>query len=455
MTDKCNNGPLQQLYAAATNVQQPLEPFPLFFRNDINCNQGGSFTGFNVFPQLGGKVDCPVDLSNLGTALNCMVTRQGDLDFKSSSTLSELNELPHDKTQGNILAFQQPKDDSSDTGSPFHLYSMYVPFNYKVYFFRDDPRHVALNQVRANGYLVAEPDTIYPNLTQVRLLNANLPFLSITKTTTSIKCSGNRRGVRCTVEGKAGTKETYNAPYVVICRLESMENAIVQMCTNRRQINVGNRSLNFIWEPQTQECDDFMISYCRSSKIKTSEACACFDQQERLNAKYGNELGIPVTCFGSDVTNANETPCAKNNKAYKTSKMIDNTCTVPVCEQTVKVFEGLHETAAAKGITNIKCDTTLVSIPKPREPNEKTSHTGPINNSNSPQEIHEAKIETISRSVPSWPWYLVAGGILVFIIFLFVFARATKVTQVTQGTEDYQDDQDDRDVGTTLDTYDS
>lgn len=402
---QCNSGPIRTLAATATTTSEPLEPFPIFFTDATNCNSGrASLSDGGVFPSL--------------ALPNTMFIEDGDIR-NSNYTLSGVN----------VLDAKDDATSSSIIGSSGNLLSLYVPPNYRVYFFSSDPRHTPVSQCLQEAHANIPPQTTFPSLFDVELTNGSKLLIAR---------DSRNRVITDPDSGAVVHSVKYNAPYVVVCRLESYEDIVRDMCTLNRQVNIGDTTLNDVWTAQTKECDSFMLGYCRSSKTSGDRSCNCFIQQARLNSKYGPEAGVPVTCFGSDVTQGDELPCAQDNKAYKTFEMIQNNCTLPVCQKVVNGSVILQQAAADAGIGSIKCEQQVVQIPKPKSPNEVTGHMGEVNNTTDPQVVYAARTEITTTSIPTWVWGILGGGVFLFIVFLFVYARST-LGQSSQSSDSFDD----------------
>lgn len=383
---QCTDGQLQSQAVLATTVAQPVEPYPLFSLKATNCNAGLASLSDNVFPNVSQSVTFEIV--------------EGDLDPTSKATISKVNDV------------------ETFIGKDGELLSIWVPFNYRVYFFSSDPRHTPTDTLFSEKHLNLAPSTLLESTLDVRLTDGSL-FIE------AKDADGNRVVNSGTIESV-----TYNAKYMVACRLESYERSIVDMCTRGRQLTIGTASLNNVWKAQTEECDAFIRGYCALSNNPDASACRCFSQQERLDAKYGKEAGVPVACFGSDVTEDGELPCSQDNKAYRTQSMIDNECTFPVCQEVVRKNGILQTVAEEKGITSISCVQQSVEMPKPLPPNQRTGHNGVINDSVEPEPVLEARDTLVKTEIPIYVWAILAVGVLLFIAFLVEYVRKSEANPV-------------------------
>lgn len=139
-------------------------------------------------------------------------------------------------------------------------------------------------------------------------------------------------------------------------------------------------------------CDAIMSKLCALTSLNVSKpACACFSDQMELDIDYP-DLNPSVICFGSN--------CAL--EGYRTQTMIEQECSVAICEQFV---EQHGQDISITGKTHIYCDNSIYTLPSPH-PNATVSQT--------PAPTGETTTTTVSIYV----WVLVAAAVLLFILTL-------------------------------------
>lgn len=421
----CYENLLADQAALASQIYNPVPPYPVLYSSP-EC--GGALTGAN-FPLFYFPVDCTVDLNKLDTEgvpppeKNCLrvLDAIGDTfdPLSSSVTLTPL--------EVNVLPGGFQKDGVTSANNIFvdgnaRLYSFYCPPQFKMYFYVGNPMRMTLSAAAAMGYVEIGPGELYsdaclnpialsngdtffdykgtsqPNIPSCRLANCHC---GVDATGGQPYCDSNTSKVDC-----PGVE--HHAPYMVLVRIEEYSNMIEDMCVKNRQIALGTdlNSLNRVWSPQTNGCDNYITNLCQSSDLSQTvykDTCSCYTQQKALNQKYGAALDVPVCCFGEDPSGQITKACAFNTAAYKTGPMLKNCCSFAECQQVVSQSEAMREKATPPG--EIKCDGNLVKFPVP-----STSSAGPI----------PSAIETNKSVIPLYSWIVLGVAITLLLVFIIL-----------------------------------
>lgn len=419
----CNVGLLADLTASSNTVNYPVAPFPVFFSTGGCGGGGGAAAGAN-FPLYYFPVDC----SATGTPLpdnNCLRVldnTDGHLGPTYDQVLSpsQVNVLPNaDNTDNNIF---------SDPSA--RLYSWYVPYGYRMIFFHDDVRVTTLKAAFAsNKYLEQGPNTL--------VVDSCLSFLSLADGSTFFSYGSNQPAnasnvtcplaycAACAVQsgqipagpncpgGPASpqtcTAVTHYAPYFILLKESSFSDLLLDACVQNRTITYGadpNNSLNRVWKPQSPACDNFITALCNVSDVSISpyaELCSCFTQQQALNYQYGNQLQVPVCCFGADPKGDTMKSCTNNPNAYKTGQMLQNCCTYAQCQTLVENNTGMQVKASPPG--EIQCVGSFVQFPV-----VPVTPSAPI----------PSVIVVDRHSIPLYTWIVFAVAIVLLLLFMFV-----------------------------------
>lgn len=362
----CIKRAIAQLAAQAQRVDSVIPPYPVFFKL-ANCLG-------DTFPDETASIDC---------------TKPGQLKIVPWSP-----DLLDTVLTNNQITF---------LNTEVYL-SWYIPPNYVVYFCAANPTGKTLralitqdvvlvhngnhlevdaclsdlkystNVTNPNGYVVKFPITVHDDDIPTGIIAPRYPELCADVT----KYKG------------------YNGcPYLVVVEVEPFNNVIMDMCLRNRQVSIGTHILNNVWKPQTEECDNFVSTHCRTSK--DDDVCACFRQQSKLDVKYGKELGVSACCFGNDDSGEIDKACAFNKDAYKTKEMLNNCCSLVVC----------------KTKDNDDCDPDFTQLPNTKKaPGKPTVPVSPIITS----------LVTYKKVIPRWVWLLFIIDIVVLLLFVFGLA---------------------------------
>jgi hypothetical protein len=137
-------------------------------------------------------------------------------------------------------------------------------------------------------------------------------------------------------------------------------------------------SLNTVWVPQTSGCDNLVSAICKSRAASTQVShtldskfdrlCNCFDQQDRLDQRFGDDRNVSVLCFGHQVTDTPgdfQSACAFSSESYKTRQMQEHICSVGLCEQLQENFivaPGQQPPSCVAGSTVLPGASTLSNV---------------------------------------------------------------------------------------------
>jgi hypothetical protein len=423
----CNETVLAGMAASAQQVDAPIAPFPLFFSN----SQCGGGLG-SSFPSLFLPVTCSDDhtqpLNSLDNCLRILSAANFDRD-KTPITNAQINTLnvitwktdpPHfpdaanQKVQSNIFPGYFDK-----------LYSFYIPPQYTALFFSEpipDGESKTWNGILADvetyhmifGPNHLEVDACRSNLAVQSTTNSPLTFLydiskdiaSQPSAPTSSQCL-NGAATNGPITGQpAGNILNTAARHFILLQNEEFNDMIVGMCTSGREVIVGDTSLATVWFPQSPGCDKFMTNLCQSSSAsgtEYSETCSCFQQQTKLNERFGVDLKVPVCCFGQDDSENIDMSCAFNGKAYKTTEMLKNCCSFAECNKAV--IQGNMGDVSEE--TGVLCQGTFVEFPK------KPKSAIPV--------LPEDTFETNS-DIPGWVWAMFGIGTALLLFFVISLA---------------------------------
>jgi hypothetical protein len=275
------------------------------------------------------------------------------------------------------------------------LYSWFVPPQYKMIFFTEDPSLVpAIEQYQSGNVLEQEPNTLIVNSCLSKLSLANGSYFLKYK-------QPNSTDIINECDLGQGLNDGHTAPYFLIVEQENYTNMIVEMCTSNRNVFIGTNDLQTVWKPQASGCDNFITSLCKYSSLEDTDyndICACFTQQQALDSEYGTDQNVPVCCFGKDSSGDINKSCAFNQNAYKTSTMLSNCCSFAECEQ----LGGSTGSAAV-------CQGSFVDFPV-----APTSNSTSINN----ELINDTTTET-EEYIPNWVWLtFIISSICLFVYMI-------------------------------------
>jgi hypothetical protein len=385
----CNEGVLANMAALAQQVSAPVPPYPLFFSNS-GC--GESLTG-SSFPSYYLPINCPPgDVIPDDSADNCLRVMSGVSRTSTQIQASNINLLPSTAdtgttTQSNIFPASTDK-----------LFSWYVPPNFSMIFFEEDPTGKTVVEMLSQGkgwevsnnYL--QVDSCHSALT---LANGDSFFTAKpTITPTQDDCQDLATATQAWKDAR------HTAPYFILIEEENFNRTIVDMCTADRDVLVGSSSLNRVWFPQSSGCDQYMETLCAATNVAGSEfaeVCSCFTQQAELDRKFGADQRVPTCCFGGDPSGDVNKSCAFNTQAYKTKDMLSNCCSFAQCQ---KVSGSIQNPNDEVGVT---CQGTFVEFPK-------VPAVTPTPQPGDTIEVDEA--------MPGWVWVVFGAGVLFLLLFL-------------------------------------
>lgn len=406
---------LAQMAAGANNTTSPIPLRPIFMAS-FACgtlkpagfpHAGQTLPDYSdnvTFPNVTVPRYCPAGTNTYADAtdvtgpklVNCLRV----LDFDPLDNTHKTAKLT--PNQVNVLA--QAYDASAtklpyntlwldQNGAPLNssfdrtLKSWYMPPNYKAIFFRQNPVNVAPES--AGPYYVASPGSLVTDAftQQVMLSDGVTPFI-----------------------GSANNQAIMNAPYMVVIELESFDSVLIDMCVNNAQTYLGGvqNSLNTVWVPQTNSCDSLLTAICTSNQasdvVKTKIAgrygtlCGCFDQQQKLDQKFGADRNVSSLCFGHLVTsptNDFEHACSFDEDAYKTKEMQNQACTIGVCQDLQQNF------IVAPGQKPPSCTAGKVVLPGSNSLDNVGLNNNSNSGSNTPKPVEE-------WTIPIW-CHIMAG----------------------------------------------
>lgn len=416
----CNETLLAGMAASAQQIDTPIAPFPRFFSNST-CGGGSG----SSFPSFFLPVSCPEDPDVLPDPItNCLriISVVGkDIDSVYVKP-NQVNELKHI-----IATAAEPKYASAGSSNIFpgdfdKLYSFYIPPQYKAVFFSSkigvEGKSVGdifkdantYSQVFGGNHL--EVDTCR---TKLMLINSSkftepIPFISdILNTTeqkfpTSDMCLNN--AVASDKTRRSGDQLNTTAPYFILLQTEEFNDMIIDMCVSGRDVVVGTNSLSRVWYPQSSGCDKFMTNLCQISSIeetKYKETCSCYQQKIELDQQFGEDLKVPVCCFGKDPSGDIDLSCAFNSKSYKTKEMLTSCCSFAQCEKAV-VQGNMGNTTDESGVL---CQGTFVEFPK-------------INTTDIPKEPVDTIV--VDSDIPVWVWGFFGAGTILLLLFVIALS---------------------------------
>ncbi len=380
----CQNAILGKVAVSAQQTANPIPPVPLFF-SSAACNAG--LNGV-LFPDPEKSVACPSDPSLVvGPEDNCLRVLSGPESKTKILTKQDVNVLSGPESN----VFSDPDD---------RLFSFYVPPDYEVYFFKEDPRGHSVESLQSSTTLKVSGDTVQVNACRSELClpngetffaaNEAVKLAAIANSATSIITGTTRSRFTTSLFFRSEPYDeqacsdasrfyVHRTPFFVVIRLQEFKRTILDMCLRNRVVHIGTARLNDVWQPQSPGCDAFVTAFCSGSP--QDEVCACFTQQKALDATFGDSAKVPVCCFGTDPDGVQGRSCAFNDQAYKTKDMIDNCCTVAQCSQKSQVLQASNPDA------NVNCiggDRVVL----PEKQTETTLFIEPV--------VHE------TQSVPGW-----------------------------------------------------
>lgn len=372
----CINVPLAKMAVGAQTVYGPTPLYP-FFYSQSECN-GDS----NRFPRYNDPVTCPSNGSPL-LSDNCLRT------FLSTATFSPTQTGIIDQYYVNYLPDNPQNVISNIFEESDRLVGIYVPPNFTVYFFSNDPSVTAPS---ASNYLKVNSGELIVNscASELYLSDGVTKFIEPGPTFT------------CT-----DVNETIcNAPFFVCVENKTFHDVILDMCIKSTPYHLVSTSnfLNSVWRPHEFACDNYIKNMCTTVTEETDEhweTCSCFRQQIELDAKYGVDAKVPVCSFGVDLSGDADKSCAFNTQAYKTSEMMSACASIAECTQTsIDNPDGLS-----------KCESHQIRLPK--ELTETTQE----------EEDIEIPVDTfISKQTPDYVWYFIMGNVVMLVIFIGILS---------------------------------
>jgi hypothetical protein len=425
--DPCNNVLLADQTALASQVQNPLPPFPVFF-NGGQCGGGGAPSA-SSFPLYYFPSDC--SFTTIPTPINNCLRVINDPDFDPfhgpAIDPQFMNVLPGGTDQLGNPANNVFTDPNS------RLYSFYCPPQYEMVFYHLNPMTNTREIATAAGYLHFTGNQLMVDacLSDARL-NNGLRFLNynndpnFTPPCLEAYCNcgkvdgqGNPQifdagPSYCLSPNQASVPcpgVSHNAPYFIVIQRQDYSDIIREMCVNNRKVDLGpdapDNSLNRVWKAQAFGCDTFITNLCTVSDITQSEyaeMCSCYTQQQALNNQYGTSLDVPVCCFGQDPSGDIKKSCAFNSEAYKTNAMLQNCCSFAECQTVVNDSPGMQAQASPPG--EINCQGNFVQFPVP-----------PVTVT-----VLPSVIVTDTSSIPIYVWIVLVIAILLLLLFVVILS---------------------------------
>lgn len=169
------------------------------------------------------------------------------------------------------------------------------------------------------------------------------------------------------------------------------------LCQNRTVFFGGSYPYS-AYGPGTLACDKFVNEYCATSAQNLdSSVCNCIRDQQTLDKSFP-DVDLPVTCLGAN--------CAQSG--YRTSEMIENPCSVVLCDNIVEEF---GNELSANGNGTIFCgNTNFFATPNPT-----------LSFTMAPEES--------GSEFPAWAYVVIFGSLAVVAIVLAVVFSGPSGTQ--------------------------
>ena len=353
LANPCNTGFLRQVTAEASEIQNPVPLYPVFFLKE-RC-------GDAQFPD-------PIKSINCRAGTNCMAITPVGI-YKESAVVAA-------KYVNKFTTMFDPYQ---------YANSFYVPENYKIHFFVQDP---SLTKPSSIVRFTAMQNQLYTNLQARNLIlsDGSTPFYS---------------GI------------TPRITHYVVEKVESFTELLLDMCLYNRQITLGSamNPLNPAWTSKTKGCDNLVKSLCTyadSASVyggKYKKICNCKHQKQQLDTEFGVKNDVPVCCFGKGTDG--KLDCAFDPDAYKSAETIRGCCSFAACQSLVEnPVNNLKQKTSTPGI--IHCDGKDVQFPPKPKPSEA------------------AKVipgsTTTKKEIPKWTWYVVGATIVFLIVFIILLS---------------------------------
>lgn len=422
----CYEGYLKTLQILAMNTNYPFGPYPIFFTSG-QCNNSAA----PDFPNYNIPMSCNAnpDPDQIMAEDNCMrIITDKDFNPYDDKTIDpqKVNVLPFFyQTINGIKEVTINSNDSYFSGNIFPaeqdsnknyihklLISVYVPPTYRIIFYAKDPRTTPKSQ--AFPYLELSPGTLIVNscfskLSLSESIQKANPKYAPDKPEFGPEFFDISTFLYSSVENDCTPENLFHiAPFFVIHEVKTFESVLIDMCVNNTPYNIGSsaNSLNEVWKPQSQACDNFIKIKCLNAKYKNTPMCECFNQQRDLDNEYGEKLKVPVCCFGKSKDGDMKKACPFNSEAYKTSNMLRHCCSFAECQQVVQQSQALKDKNASTG--QIQCVGNLVEFPKFTPTPTVTQITTTL------------VIKDIKEEIPDWVFYFMIFT-AVFVIFAVIF----------------------------------
>ena len=424
----CNNGILKDMLRYASQTSNPVPPFPIF-SSAYPCSSssvdgigtgGGTqyplYTFYRSCPPFSSSTTWSEYVSALNPVDNCVQvysSTTSPIELTTPLAFNQINYLPVyiNHTEGYFIYWNIFLEVTS------LLQMCYVPPNYEVYFFRENPSYGDANPSTIE-YWKLEPGQLQVDFYRFYSNKGNSFLTYVLEDITKLQ------------------KRWFNlGPYVVIRQLYSFSELLLKMCIERIPVYFGipTNLLNNVWEPQTAACDSLVSNVCSNgdaslvvtgSQVTMTDACACFSQQRELNGLFGPNLNVPVCCFGTRTSNGKITDksCSLNEAAYKTEGMLKGCCQLAECQT-------LAEKMPDPGSTNqIQCNGNFVVFPTPTPTTTPTATPSGSNRfmnattTTTTTPTTTPTTETVtSYVIPLWVWGILgAAGLLVLILLILL-----------------------------------
>ncbi len=426
---QCNENVLAQMAASASTLQNPVEPYPMFF-NAENCKSSTAIKDSKddaTFPSHSFTTDCS------GTEIpkadsNCLrIVTDYDNTFNPLAgppiPRQYVNALPSEVrgvTQSNVFSDVKGR-----------LFSWYCPPQYLMVFYTADPSTHTREAATAGGYLLVPPNTVQPNACRtLQSLNNGQYFFKYSGDNNPTGCLAAWCGAcskpedpmpeandfcKTPVAYKDCPAIDHNAPWFVVVKRLEFTKMLLNMCLSSTPYYLGSteNSLNRVWAPQGFGCDALVTNLCygrNPADAKYEEMCSCFAQQKSLDNEFGTDLQVSVCCFGQDASKETNKACFFNKNAYKTNDMLKRCCSFAQCQQIVtetapgKKMQSLTDTPG-----QIKCAGDFVVFPVAKK--------DAVPDTTFPKIFTETVV-----SIPAYVWILLAMGVGFLFLFIFILA---------------------------------
>jgi len=430
-TVSCQEGLVAQMAAMAQQTINPVAPYPIFFTSS-SCGGGGSVASGAAFPLYYFPVDCTMSTLPDPTD-NCLrIIDDPDFDPLTGGQL--------DASYVNVLPVLNPDYTTYAASNVFsdptaRIYSWFIPPYHRIVFYGANPATVVggRDAAVAAGYWDSgnngstQEDACLGGLTLSRQgtnsTNYFFKYYSFRDPPTFAPrfypglppcidyfCNCGKQGTIPNCNPPSGFPTAwpcpgveYSVPYFVIVRTKEFAQIVKEMCTANLSYSLGTTALGYpngAWLNGQAACDQVVSAICNQADVTTgddAELCTCFTEQVSLNQQYGDDLAVPVCCFGSN--------CQYNTNAYKTGDMLRNCCQFAECSQLVNQNPTMQAKASPAG--SIECQGSFVRFPVPATPSPS---------------VMPSTITTTKSTAPLYVWLIFGAAVVMVLLFIFLLS---------------------------------